>query len=80
MANSQTCQYCCWWSFTYKDGRSDFGTCENVFVPERVRVSQDFNAAENDEPVIFTESTFGCVYFEQDGDKAVTKIELPGNE
>lgn len=56
------CKSCLWWSYTFTNGGNKFGTCENVFVTERLRVTEDYDSIENDDPTIFTDSNFGCVY------------------
>lgn len=77
MPEPKNCETCTWWSFVFKDGNKEFGTCSNLFVEERLRVTQDYDSNENDDPTIFTEAMFGCVYQEIDGDKTLLKIYPP---
>lgn len=55
------CENCMWWSHTYDDGLEHWGTCENLFVFEKIKVVQDVDNTE--EPTIFTEAMFGCINF-----------------
>jgi hypothetical protein len=74
---SNFCQTCEHWELTYPNGERKFGTCNNVFVPELLKISQDFDTAEIDEPTIFTEACFGCIYYEKKGkDLGVVEIKI----
>lgn len=76
MAEPKNCETCTWWSFVFKDGHKEFGTCENIFVQESLRVTEDYDSCENDDPTIFTEALFGCMFQEVDGEKLLTEIKL----
>lgn len=75
------CSSCTWWSPTYDNDDMKFGTCENIATQERVRLSQDYNSIDNDDdPTIFTEANFGCIYHEnKENEKAVNVIKLQSN-
>jgi hypothetical protein len=74
---SNFCQTCQHWNYTYPNGTMKFGTCQNDFATDKIRLSQDYDTVEVDDPVIYTESCFGCIYYEKKGrDLGVVEIKI----
>jgi len=61
------CKNCIYWKLSY----SDFGLCEETIVNFKVKADPQ---KKQDEEVVHTEGTFGCIYFRE---KELVVTRLP---
>ena len=71
------CEDCIYWKHVYDNADDKWGTCDNDWVEEKVKVTEEFEPVIDDMKTVFTERLFGCMYFEQADKNVVFKIPVP---
>lgn len=71
------CEDCEHWKHVYDTSDDKWGTCDNDWVDQKVKVSEEFDPVIDDLKVVFTESLFGCMYFEATDRNVVLRIPIP---